>query len=204
MHRRIFIASLIIAVAIPFSFASEHAGSHSKKAAYKLGDTVAPFSLKDVDGKNHDLNKVLGKKIIVLDFLNCQCPISNITGFEEQRKSIVEKYKGKDVVYLGIDSNQPNSESLIKDYAKKNKLNYKILKDVDSKIADHFGAQRTPEIFVIGKDKKIKYHGTIADNKSASKAEKHYLVNALDALNSGKEVAVQQSKAFGCAIKRAK
>ncbi|HOJ59649.1 MAG TPA: redoxin domain-containing protein [bacterium] len=167
---------------------------------YKVGDEVAAFELKDVNGKTHNLADLLGEKIIVLDFWNCQCPVS--VGFESQLMGIAGKYEGKDVVFLAIDSNHNNSEELIKKYAEDKKLNYPVLKDVDNVIADRFGAERTPEVFVIGKDKKIHYHGAITDNQNADKVKNHYLVAALDAMLAGKEVETKETNAFGCTIKR--
>lgn len=193
--RTVVFAVLMAALAIPGAVAAE------KEKKYQVGDEVKAFELKDVNGKNHNLADLLGKQIIVLDFWNCQCPVS--AGFEPQLKDIAAKYEGKEVVFLAIDSNVNNSEDLIKKYAEEKKLNYPVLKDVNNVIADQFGAERTPEVFVIGKDQKIHYHGAITDNQDAAKVKNHYLVSALDALIAGKAVETKKTAAFGCSIKRA-
>lgn len=200
MFRRAIIASLLAALIIPAVFISQSAESQTAKKAYKVGDAIEPFTLKCQEEKEHDLSKNLGKKIIVLDFWNCQCPVSR--GFEDQLKETAKKYGEKDVVFYAIDSNTINSVELIQKYAKDNKLNYPVLKDWENKIADKFEAAVTPEVFVIGKDKKIHYHGAISDNQNASKVEKHYLAAALDSIIAGKPVEVKENKAFGCSIKR--
>ena len=194
VFRRVFVLSLIAAVMAPLAFSSE-------TKTYKVGDAVKPFALKCEFGHEQDLSKVMGKKIVVLEFWNMQCPVSR--GFEEQYKSIAKKYGEKEVAFYAVDSNTINSVEAIKEYAKENKLNYPVLKDEGNEIADRFGAAVTPEVFVIGKDKKIHYHGAISDNKDESKAKKHYLTAALDSLLDGKQVEVKQIKAFGCGIKRA-
>lgn len=198
--RRIVVLSLLAALAVPFGFTSDNEGSSAEKKPYKIGDSVEPFTLKCHLGKERDLDKILGEKIVVLDFWNFQCPVSK--GFEDQLKAITEKYKDKDIAFYAVYSNTINSVDAIKKYAEEAKLNYPVLKDEQNKIADCFGAAVTPEVFVIGKDKKIHYHGAISDNKDAQEAKNHFLTDALDALLAGKEVEVKESKAFGCTIKR--
>ncbi|MGC9326823.1 MAG: redoxin domain-containing protein [Candidatus Hinthialibacter sp.] len=200
MFRKVTIAVLFAALMIPAGFSTDAAESQATQKAYKVGDAIEPFTLQCQEGKEHDLSKNLGKKIIVLDFWNCQCPVSR--GFENQLKEIAQKYSEKDVVFYAIDSNTNNSVELIQKYAKDQKLKYPVLKDWENKIADKFDAAVTPEVFVIGKDKKIHYHGAISNNQNASKVEKHYLADALDSLIAGKPVEVKEIKAFGCTIKR--
>ena len=53
-----------------------------------------------------------------------------------------------------------------------NEISYPILKDSDQKIVNQFNAQVTPEIFVIGKDKKIVYHGAVDNSQDESKFRK--------------------------------
>ena len=67
-----------------------------------------------------------------------------------------------------------------------------------------YGAQKTPEIFVIGQDGKLLYHGRIDENyEEPSKVTSPDLKNALDQILAGQAVAKTETKAFGCSIKRA-
>ncbi len=227
--RKWTVLSLLLCVAIAgLVIASEEEG---EEKAYKVGDTVKPITLKDADGKEHDLGKYLGKKIIVLDFWNLGCPVSR--AYEERLMNLTKKYgiknygkkeeestgsgstrtesagsssaKSEDeaeVVFFAIDSNKTNDLDAIKEYAKEHNLPYPVLKDWENKIADKFDARVTPEIFVIGKDKKIKYHGPIDDSQNPEKIENQYLRDALDALLNDKEVEAKEKRAFGCTIKR--
>ena len=166
-----------------------------------VGDTVSPFSLKDANGKEHNLADALGKKVIVLDFWNLNCPVSR--GYEERLKALYKTFAPKDVVFYAIDSNNTNTVDAIKAYATQNELPYSVLKDEKNVIADQFGANVTPEVFVIGKDKKIQYHGPIDDKQNAAEVKQKLAENALNAVLAGKEVPVKEFKAFGCSIKRA-
>ncbi|HEY3250790.1 MAG TPA: hypothetical protein VGK25_06690, partial [Ignavibacteria bacterium] len=79
---------------------------------------------------------------------------------------------------------------------------FPVLKDENNIVADMLGAQRTPEVYILDKDKVILYHGRIDDNKDVSKVSSHDLKNALDEILAGKEVSVKSTKSFGCTIKK--
>lgn len=174
--------------------------SETKTKTYELGSKVEAFTLKDVHGKEHDLGTVLGEKVVVLNFWNCQCPVSR--AYEERYKALASTYKDKEVAFYAIDSNTPNDEELIKKYAKEHELNYPVLKDWKNKMADKFQAKVTPHVYVIGKDQKIHYIGAIDNNQNEANADEKYLEAAIEALLNNREIAVKETKAFGCAIKR--
>jgi hypothetical protein len=46
------------------------------------------------------------------------------------------------------------------------------------------------------------YAGAVDDNRNPQRAQKHYLKDALDEVLAGKGVAVSQTQATGCAIRR--
>lgn len=172
----------------------------TKAKAYDVGSVVEPFSLKNVEGKEVNLADVLGKQIVVLDFWNCQCPVSR--AYETRLIELQKKYSTKEIAFFAVDSNSNNDEKMIKDYAAENKLTYPVLKDWNNVIADKFEAAVTPHVFIIGKDKMVKYIGPIDDSQDTSKVKSKLVENALDALLAGKEVTVTKQKPFGCAIKR--
>jgi hypothetical protein len=91
-----------------------------------------------------------------------------------------------------------------KDYAKQNKITWPVLLDVDNKVADVFGAQTTPHVYVIDtKDMKVVYAGSFNDSvwKPESVKQEH-VREALDLLLAGKPVAVATTEPKGCTIKR--
>ncbi|MBI1387091.1 MAG: redoxin domain-containing protein [bacterium] len=198
MKRR-FAVFTIAALACSFLIPSYAADSMEMKS-YSLGDEVAPFTLKDASGNDHDLSVALGEKVVVVYFWSCQCPVSK--AYENRLISMFNDYKDKDVTFCVISANQTDSVSMIQDYAKEHELPYPIMKDSDDAVADLFGAQKTPEVFVIGKDKKLYYHGAVDNSQNPDKADQHYVRAAIDALLANQVPLVQQKPAFGCGIKR--
>jgi sensor domain CHASE-containing protein len=78
------------------------------------------------------------------------------------------------------------------------------VKDPGNKVADMYDAKRTPEVFVVDPQGKVRYHGRIDENyEDAAKVSSPDLRNALDAVLAGQQVKNTETKAFGCTIKRA-
>lgn len=206
MKKRILSGAMaVFAFSFAFSMVSLMAFASDKAEVkpYKVGDEVSAFTLKDTAGKTHDLGELLGKKIIVLEFWNLGCPVSR--GYINRMKALHDKYgkeKDSEMVFFAIDSNEPNDEKSIQAFAQEQGMKYPVLKDWKSKIADRFGAERTPEIFVIDKNRVIQYHGAIDDSQDESKIKNRHLDNALAALKEGKEPPKKETVSFGCGIKR--
>ena len=68
--------------------------------------------------------------------------------------------------------------------------------------ADRFGATVTPESYVMDSTGTVRYHGQIDDSRNAARVRVRGLRMALDAVLDGKPVGIQETKAFGCSIKR--
>ena len=83
--------------------------------------------------------------------------------------------------------------------------NYKApyLIDKNNKLADAFGANTTPHVFLFNKDLKLVYTGAIDDAvKSSKDVEEKWLENALNDLGVGKKIKPNKTRNSGCSIKR--
>ena len=173
----------------------------SAAANVAIGDKLEPFSLKDAtSGKDVDLKAAGGAKATVLMFIATQCPVSN--AYNERMAAVAKDYAGKGVAFLGINSNKTEPVDEIASHAKQHGLAFPVLKDTDNIQADFFGATKTPEIFVYDANWKLRYHGSIDDSQNVAAVKTQGLRAALDALVAGKDVAVAETRAFGCSIKR--
>ena len=164
------------------------------------GDKFEGFTLTDYDGNKHSLSDYTESKAIVIMFIATKCPVSN--DYNSRMEKIFNKYKDKEVSFLGINSNKTEDISEIRNHAKDNGLTFTILKDKKNIIADKFEASYTPEIFVLSNDFELLYHGRIDNSRRESEVKATDLRNALDEILSGKSVSKPETKAFGCTIKR--
>ena len=92
----------------------------------------------------------------------------------------------------------------MKKYSKNQKYKWSYVIDAESKIANSFGATKTPEIFLFNSDGKLIYKGAIDDNPGDVKSVKReHLKIAIDEMIKDKDVTVKESRSMGCSIKRA-
>jgi peroxiredoxin len=167
-----------------------------------IGSAAPPISLSTIDGKPFSLaDATKANSLVVVMFISTQCPYSN--AYNERMRDMAAAYSKKGVQFVGINSNKTETVQDAVDHAKKNGHTFTILKDPSNKVADLYDAKRTPEVFVVDKDGKVRYHGRIDENSDdPAKVASPDLKNALDALLAGKAVANTETKAFGCTIKR--
>ena len=101
-------------------------------------------------------------------------------------------YEEKGAAFVGIDSNAQDSLAEIAHYAREHKITFPILKDAGNAVADQFGAERTPDAFVLDGDR-VRYRGMI-DNQygvgyARPTATSNYMLDALDEVLAGKQVS---------------
>jgi len=166
-----------------------------------IGSAAPGFDLKTLDGQPFSLaDAEKNNAYVVLMFIATQCPYSN--AYNDRMRDMAAAYAKKGVLFVGINSNKTESLEETSAHAKQHGFGFPVLKDPGNKVADLYGASHTPEIYVVGKDGKLLYHGRIDDSTETAKVTSHDLSNALDELLAGQPVAKAETKAFGCSIKR--
>jgi hypothetical protein len=75
--------------------------------------------------------------------------------------------------------------------------------DAGSRMADLFGASRTPECYLFDNGGKLVYEGAIDNNPGdPDHVTRTHLHIAMDEMLGGKDVTVKESRSVGCQIKR--
>jgi peroxiredoxin len=161
---------------------------------------IENFMLNDYNGVPHSLAQYHSSPAIVLIFISTKCPISN--AYDERMVSLSKEYLSRGVIFLGINANSQENVEDIKAHAQEHGFLFPVLKDKDNIIADKLKASVTPEVFVCDSSLTVLYHGRIDDSRRVADVTSRDLHSALDAILSGKPVAVAETKAFGCSIKR--
>lgn len=169
-----------------------------------LGKRAADFTLKDTAGKPMALKDFKDKKAVVVIFLGTECPINN--AFLPTLAALHQEYSAKGVQFLAINANQHDSEKAIADHAKKFRIPFPVLKDEGNKVADQLQARRTPEVFLLDGERKIRYQGRIDDQFGIGfkrgKPTRRDLAEALDEMLAGKPVTLATTPVAGCLIAR--
>lgn len=169
------------------------------------GIPAKDVKMKNVDGKEVTIADVAGKNGTLVIFSCNHCPF--VKAWETRTTDIGNTYREKGVGVIQINANDPAVQAPdgykeMQERAKERGFKFPYVVDASSDVARAFGASRTPEFFLYDKAGTLVYHGAFDDNsKDASKAEHHYLKDALEALLAGKPVEVAETKAIGCSIK---
>ncbi len=196
------IGLLGMAAALSFVYAGDKEAGD--KAPAVLGRKIADFKLPDAAGSPVDSAKFKEAKALVVVFMGTECPISN--AFMPRLADLSKQYARRGVQFLAINANRQDTPARVAAHAKENKLPFPILKDAGNRIADQFGAQRTPEAFLLDSDRIIRYHGRIDDQFGIgfkrSTPTRRDLAIAIDELLAGKEVVQAETQVMGCFIGR--
>jgi len=173
-------------------------------ANLKIGDKALDFSLIGIDDRQHSLDEYSNNVVAVIFSCN-HCPY--VRAWEDRMVKIQGDYASKGVQLVAINANDASkypddSFQNMKVRAREKKFNFPYLRDEDQKVANAYGAQRTPEVFLFNSGGALQYHGAIDDNYDDPQAVKvHYLRNALDAVLNGTKVPVAETAPVGCTIK---
>jgi thiol-disulfide isomerase/thioredoxin len=175
---------------------------------YKIGDVVQDFSLPDTDGTMRSLKGIAdGRKFVVLDFWSKNCPYSRSA--EPRFQLLHQKWAPRDVAFFHVNANRtenatPEAIEDLRAALKAAAVPFPALIDRDNKVADLFGAQVTPTVYVIDAvTLKLCYSGLVTDDPRENKnVTVDYVDAALAALSAGGTPAVTSTTAQGCTIKR--
>jgi peroxiredoxin len=167
-----------------------------------VGRTIADFELHDHLGTAHKLSEWGDRKAVVIAFLGVECPLAKLYG--PRLEELAKKYRQQGVAFVAINANQQDSLPEIAHYVREHKLEFPVLKDPGNKIADQFGATRTPEVLLLDAERRVRYWGRIDDQYGVgyvrNAATSHDLKTAIDELLAGKEITHPAREPVGCFI----
>ncbi|MBV8818844.1 MAG: redoxin domain-containing protein [Acidobacteriaceae bacterium] len=166
---------------------------------YKLGSKVQEIELKDLSGGRVAFHDLEGQ-VTVVTFISTQCPISN--SYNDRMSALYRDYSAKGVRFIFANANRTEQAKDVAEHAKSVKFPFPVYKDENNQLANRLNAQVTPESFVLDRNAVLVYRGQVDDSKNEARVKEKSLRNALDAVLDGKPVAVAETKAFGCTIKR--
>jgi peroxiredoxin len=171
----------------------------------EIGQRAPDFSLPGVDGKDYSLNSFKEKKVIVVLFTCNHCPYAQ--AYEDRLISIQGEYAAKGVQLVAINANdsagypEDGFENMVRRSQKKH-FNFPYLRDESQRVARSYGAEYTPEVFVLNAKLEVRYIGRVDDNwQHPDKVRSRNLHDSIDAVLAHKKVANSVTHAIGCTIK---
>ncbi|WP_217913453.1 thioredoxin family protein [Miltoncostaea marina] len=169
-----------------------------------VGDPAPGFSLPDTDGGEVGLDEGAGAPARIVAFWCNHCPY--VQAWEARFDAIAREYSDRGVVTVAICSNdarvQPaDAFERMVERAAERRYAFAYAHDATQEVARAYGAERTPEVFVVDAAGRVAYHGAIDDSTDPDAVTAHHLRDALDAVLAGRSPAVPSTPPVGCTIK---
>jgi len=180
----------------------------------QIGAEAPDFNLPGVDGRNYRLADFADADFLVIIFTANHCPTAQ--AYESRIMKLAADYKDKSVAVVAISPNDPLAVRLdelgysdmsdsfeeMKIRSAEHQFNFPYLYDGQTQSASlAYGPVSTPHAFIFDKQRKLRYAGAIDNTEKPKDVKKNFVRDALDALLQGQEVAVKQTRTFGCSIK---
>jgi peroxiredoxin len=165
------------------------------------GQYAPDFTLTDVLlGETFTLSQLRGRPLII-NFWSTECPWSR--KFDDYFLERHNQWAEIGIGLLFIDSNENEAVYEMQDLIDELGIITPVLPDPRNEVADAFGAQTTPHVFLIDSHGLIVYQGAVDDRSFRQpEATINYLDAAVDALQKGQRPDPSDTLAYGCTIVR--
>ncbi len=163
-------------------------------------------AMKSTDKKEVTLNSAKTNNGLLVMFSCNTCPY--VIKSQARTKEVMAYAKQKGIGMVIINSNEAqrdeeDSYNAMVKYAKGQGYNVPYVVDEKSKLADAFGATRTPEVYLFDGNGKLMYKGAMEDNPAnPAESKEMFLKNAIDKMTMGIMPDPGSTKSVGCSIKR--
>ena len=168
-------------------------------------DFALPACNSRVKGALTSRSKCMGSQGLVVVFMCNHCPF--VVHMEDALLDVAGAYIAKGMGFVGISSNDAvqypeDSFDAMALRAKAKDYPFPYLYDETQDVARAYGAECTPDIFVLDTSGSVVYRGRFDESRpSIGRATGQDLIRALDELLDHGEVSMQQLPSMGCNIK---
>jgi thiol-disulfide isomerase/thioredoxin len=137
----------------------------------------------------------------VFVFLSPDCPLSQ--NYSPTLNQVRSQFQPNGIEFYAVFAGKPVVDDFIATY----KITFPVLMDSDFRLADFFGATKTPEVFVLDPHGNFIYKGAI-DNRAPELGQQrtviteHYLLDALNSIVQHQTLRLKQTPSVGCFIER--
>jgi peroxiredoxin len=166
-----------------------------------VGAEAPSFELPDTDGREHSPN---GAPATVVVFTCNHCPYA--LAWQDRIAQAARDYAERGVQFLAINSNdaerypRDSYEAMQRRVAAEDwPLPY--LHDASQDVARAYGAQKTPDVFVLDSDRRLRYRGAPDSDYDDPGQQAAWLRQALDAVLDGRDPSPGETQPVGCSIK---
>jgi len=169
-----------------------------------IGDVAPPFEgLRGTDGRRHGFSDYADAEVLVVIFSSNRCPTAK--AYASRLRALDADLASRGVQLILLNSNDPHlypDESLegMVERASADGYTFPYLVDEGQRLARYWGPTCTFHAFVLDRDRRLRYEGRFDNARLEERVTSHDLRDAIEAVLAGREVAVTQTRAFGCSL----
>ena len=169
-----------------------------------IGDIAPTFSLPQTDGRTADLGNLPDARAIAVVFWCNHCPY--VGAWLGRLNDLAEQLADRGLVVICVNSNDADTypadsfENMVERVRQTGTV-FRYAHDATQEVARAYGAQRTPEVFLLDSDRRLRYRGAIDDAVQPGDVTRTWLHDAALAVMRGQDVVVTETPAVGCSVK---
>ena len=169
----------------------------------RIGDPAPGFELIDTAGTSWSAGAPSTATTVVVFTCN-HCPYA--LAWHDRIAQAARDYADRGVRFLAINSNDSvryprDSYAAMQARVGAEQWPMPYLHDATQEVARAYGAQTTPDVFVLDSEGRLRYRGAPDADYDDPAQNAAWLRDALDALLSGSEPSRAETKPVGCSIK---
>jgi peroxiredoxin len=170
---------------------------------FTVGDTVPPFTLPRAEGGELTLDPGAGAATVVVFTAN-HCPYA--LAWHERLEAVGRDYADRGVTLVQVNANDEqrypaDSTAASAERVARGDFAGPYLRDLTQDVARAWGAQKTPDVYVLDKAGRVVYHGAPDADHGDESQNASWLREALDDVLAARPVARPETTPVGCSIK---
>jgi peroxiredoxin len=170
--------------------------------AIAIGERASDFALPDTEGNEHRLED--GAPATAVVFTCNHCPYA--LAWHDRLLDVARDYADRGVRVLFVNPNDAqrypaDSYEAMQERVRAEDWPAPYLHDESQEVARAFGAQTTPDVFVLDGDLKLRYRGAPDADYQDPGQNAAWLRDALDALVEDREPERPETEPVGCSVK---
>ena len=173
--------------------------------AISIGERAPDFELPGTDGAGHALS-ANGPAAATVVYWTCNhCPYA--LAWHDRMLDVARDYADRGVRFLAINSNDAEGypadsfEAMVNRVEQEGDWPNPYLYDESQEVARAWGAEKTPQVFVLDPELKLRYLGAPDTDYDDASQRAAWVRAAVDAVLEGREPEPQETPAVGCTIK---
>lgn len=159
--------------------------------------------LPATDGRTVGFTDFAAADLVVLIFSSNRCPTAKAYG--PRMNAVQKEFGSRGVQLVAVNSNDPHlypdeDRARMVERATADGYTFPYLADHDQRVAAAYGATCTFHVFVLDRERRIRYQGRFDDSRIEGSVRRHDLRDAIDDLLAGRDVRVATTRPFGCSL----